>query len=83
MLRIDETEPQSLKLEGRIVGPWIDALRVACDRAMTTDAPFVLDVGGVDFADRTATALLRGLRTRGVRIVNASPFIRALLEATS
>lgn len=78
MLRIDESD--SLRLEGRIVGPWTDELRAACERAMSRAPGLVLDLAAVDFVDREAAALLRQLRARGARLVNASPFLTELLK---
>jgi anti-anti-sigma regulatory factor len=78
MLRIDESD--TLKLEGRIVGPWTVELRDACERVMGRAGGLVLDLGGVDFVDREAAALLRQLRSRGARLVNASPFLAELLK---
>ena len=80
MLRIDESD--TLKLEGRIVGPWIGELRDACERVMGRGRGLVLDLSGVDFVDREAAALLRQLRARGARLANASPFLAELLKNT-
>jgi len=82
MLRIDERirEDGRLRLEGRIVGPWTDEVRAACERALATSADVTLDLAGVDFVDRPAASLLLELRARGARLVNASPFLTELLR---
>ena len=82
MLRIDERVPGegSLRLEGRIVGPWTDEVRAACERARAGHASVTLDLARVDFIDRPAAALLRELRAGGARLVNASPFLTELLR---
>ena len=82
MLRIEErvSEELLLRLEGRIVGPWTDEVRAACERARAGHASVTLDLARVDFIDRPAATLLRELRGRGARLVNASPFLIELLR---
>ena len=82
MLRIEErvSEDGRLRLEGRIVGPWTDEVRAACERVRAGHATVTLDLASVDFIDRPAAALLRELRGRGARLVNASPFLTELLR---
>jgi anti-anti-sigma regulatory factor len=85
MLRIDVQPQQAgiVKLEGRIVGPWIEEVRTACRSAMAGGTSIVVDLAGVDFVDRDAAALLRDLSVRGARLVNASPFVAELLRDPS
>ncbi len=85
MLRIDlpPHEAGIVKLEGRIVGPWIEEVRTACRRAIAGGASVVIDLAGVDFMDREAAAFLRDLGARGVRLVHASPFVAELLRDRS
>ena len=82
MVRIDQRfrEDGRLRLEGRIVGPWTDEVRTACEQALAVRTDLTLDLADVDFVDRAATALLLELRARGARLVNASPFLTELLR---
>lgn len=66
----------TLRLEGRLVGPWVEELRRL--------APAVarLDLTGVIWADRQGVALLRELARRGALIHGAAAFIeRQLAES--
>ena len=83
MLKISEpvaNHAATLKLEGRLIGPWVDELKNACERYLTAKQSIILDFADVTFADRTGLALLRRLRARGVRWVNCSPFLEAELR---
>lgn len=83
MLRIDHGSGDDghLRLEGRMVGPWTNEVRACCERARAGGAEVVIDLGGVQFVDGAAAALLRDLAARGTRFVNASPFLQELLRA--
>jgi anti-anti-sigma regulatory factor len=85
MLRIahvkaDESRRRVLRLEGRVVGPWVEELRRSCDWALAAAPGLTLDLAGVTFADRTGVALLRSLRGRGVALANCSAFLAAQLK---
>jgi anti-anti-sigma regulatory factor len=69
----------TLKLEGRLMGPWSGELdRVVSDSLGGTDG-LVLDLSGLMFVDREGIELLRGLSSRGARLSGGSPFVTALL----
>ncbi len=84
MLKIVHVEMASrgyvLRLEGRVVGPWVEELRRSCEGALTNSIPVVLDLANVSFIDRTGVALLRGLGGRGVALINCSGFLAAQLR---
>jgi anti-anti-sigma regulatory factor len=65
----------TLKLEGRVIGPWVAELKEVCDRHLAENRPVNLDFGDVTFADGMGLALLLQLRSRGVTFTNCSPFI--------
>jgi hypothetical protein len=87
MLRIVRIERPgtacTLRLDGRVIGPWVDELRRACEEALRTTHPVALDFSGVSFVDRPAIPLLLGLRDRGVALVNCSGFVSAVLRGWS
>jgi hypothetical protein len=70
-----------LRLEGRVVGPWVQELRRSCERALATPASLALDLADVSYLDRDAVQLLRSLGIRGVALVNCSPFVAEQLKA--
>jgi hypothetical protein len=73
----------TLKLEGRVIGPWVAELKMACERHLSERRAVKLDVADVSFADRSGTTLLRDLRSKGVRFLNCSPFLEEELKSTN
>jgi anti-anti-sigma regulatory factor len=79
MLRISEIhDPKgtvTLKLEGRLTGPWVDELRRVSREALVQTHPLTLDLGDLVFLDAQGVSLLRYLEAQSVRLANASPFV--------
>jgi hypothetical protein len=69
-----------LRLEGRIVGPWVDELRRSSAGHAGRPGELVLDLARVSFLDASGVALIRDLAGRGVRVVNSSPFVAEQLR---
>lgn len=67
-----------LVLEGRLVGPWVDALRDAARAAVRP--PAALDLTGLSFATDDGAELLRQLVARGHRVAAGSGYVQRLLE---
>jgi hypothetical protein len=70
-----------LRLEGRVVGPWVEQLRRSCRDALDAGARVVIDLGEVSFVDRDGLALLGGLPGDRVEVVRCSPFVAEQLRA--
>jgi ABC-type transporter Mla MlaB component len=84
MLRISEptaNHATTLKLEGRLVGPWVSQLREICEVHLAQERRVKLDFTDVTYADRSGVSLLLDLRVRGVELVNCSPFLIEELKA--
>jgi len=85
MLKISQTEKSNhsltLKLEGSVVGPWVEELRQVCETLMTEGCSLKLDLADVAFADAGGVAALAGLRTRGVSLANGSAFLAEQLKS--
>lgn len=65
MTRLDEPGASSTwKLEGKLVGPWVSALREACEGAEGVR----LDLSAVSYADAAGIQLLRELRDCGTML---------------
>lgn len=78
MLKIvanQESEVTTLRLEGKVVGPWVSSLRVSCTDLLTRGCKVALDLSAVSFVDGEGVALIQELRTRQVTVVRCSPFI--------
>lgn len=84
MLKISQIGPVTpaviLRLEGRIVGPWVAELRRACEEALTADRPLKLHLADVEFMDAQGVALLSGLGSRGVALLECPPFAAEQLK---
>jgi len=85
MLRIWSVEPPEgtviLRLEGRLIGPWVEELRRSCDRVLPTGAKLTLDFSEVSFVDRKGIELIRILGNRNVALLNCSAFVAEQLKA--
>lgn len=84
MLRItregDAGSP-SLKLEGRLEGPWVEVLRKAWEESMASSGgkKVTVDLGAVSFADRNGRELLLELQKKGTALARVSEFMRHIL----
>ena len=85
MLKIDvanQPGPRvTVSLEGRVVGPWVDELRRACEPYLGNGHALTLDFAGVSFIGREGVALCRSLRQGHTSFTNCSSFIKEQLDA--
>jgi ABC-type transporter Mla MlaB component len=70
----------TLKLEGKLVGPWVAEVLLACDRLHGRPGETSLDLAGITFADRAGANLLGSLIRKGVRVSACSGFVAELLH---
>ena len=86
MLKISQTRiPHhsiTLKLEGRIVGPWVEELRRICEPLLAEDRALTLDLAEVSYVDAEGVATLNGFKSRGVKLKNCSPFVEQQMKST-
>jgi ABC-type transporter Mla MlaB component len=84
MLRISEMESGTgtvvLKLEGRLVGPWVDELYRAYEKYSGRNDPVELNLADVSYVDRKGVTLLQSLKLRNVRFHGCSPFVEEELK---
>lgn len=84
MLKITEiTGPAggvTLRLEGRLLGPWVIELEQACDRLQARGITPGLNLGAVEYLDRRGAALLVALRARGTALLDTPPFVAEQLK---
>jgi len=71
----------TLKLEGRVVGPWVAELRQVCEKLLTEGRALKLDLADVTFADASGVAALSSFKSRGVTFINCSPFVEEQLKS--
>lgn len=70
----------TLRVEGRVIGPWVEELRRSCEDTLATNARLTLDLSAVSFIDRDAVKLFRDLRGRHVVLLNCSGFLAEQLK---
>jgi hypothetical protein len=85
MLRITVVESSkiavTLRVEGRITGPWVEELRTACNmHTFPDEVQLSLELADISFADAEGIALLRELRNRGVDLIHTTPFLAEQLK---
>jgi anti-anti-sigma regulatory factor len=78
MLRIVRSasgDVEVLRLEGKVVGRWVEELRRSCGEILERpDASIVIDLADVTFIDLDGIALFRTLPRQRVNVKNCSPF---------
>ena len=73
---ISESETAiQFRLEGKLVGPWVDELRTLADEVLSQRKQVSLDLERVWFMDFRGATLLRNLAHRQVTQLNCSQFI--------
>jgi hypothetical protein len=84
MLRITELVgtggKRVLKLEGKLVGPWVDELARTCTAPPGPGTPPALDLSALSFADGTGLKLLWELLQRGCELTACSGLVMELLH---
>ena len=70
----------TLKVEGRLAGQWVDELSRAATSARAEASRVVLDLAQVTFVDADGINLLRALRDGGVALTDCSSFVSSLID---
>jgi hypothetical protein len=70
----------TLKLEGRVVGPWVKEVRTICELLSHDTRALSLDLSEVTFADADGVELLANLKQRGVMLTKIRPFVTEQLK---
>ncbi len=87
MLRITPLATNSgefcLRLEGRLIGPWVEELERAVAASSSPPGELQLDLSRVQFVDASGLELLQSLQNRGVVLQRVTPFIEELLRPRS
>ena len=85
MLKIEIGERRgqrvTVRLEGQMVGPWVDEVGRACEPLLVDGHLLVLDFSRVSFVDRAGVALCRRLRQGHATLQNCSPFVKEQIDA--
>lgn len=85
MLRIttNRSDQQTVvvKLEGKLLAPWVGEFQEACRQACNTRSNTILDLTDLSFVDTSGAIAIRDLTQRGLQLKNCSPLVQALLQA--
>jgi ABC-type transporter Mla MlaB component len=84
MLRITHTQGHdsvlTLRLEGKLVGPWVTELARSCDELLCSPNHLRVDLAAVTFVDGPGVALLRDLLGHGATLAACSGLVAELLH---
>ena len=69
-----------LKLEGKLLEPWIEEFDAVCTRVEIQSGHVGLDLADLTYADAAGIQLLRDLVQRGISISACSGFVAELLR---
>lgn len=88
MLRITVVESSAnaitLRVEGRIAGPWLEELRRTCEAHRgTNSAKLNLELEDIGFVDEAGVTYLKELKAQGVGLIRVSPFLTELFKSDS
>jgi hypothetical protein len=84
MLRISKVVDDgriTLRLEGRLLEPWVEALTAECAGLDGDRRQHVLDLSAVTFLDAAGVRAVRELTGRSLKLIGCSGFISELLGA--
>jgi hypothetical protein len=74
---------QAIKLEGKLLGPWVDEVRQACADGTVPSGQTSLDLSALTFVDAAGEGLLRDLIGRGLEVVACSSYVAELLRPSA
>ena len=70
-----------MKLRGH--GPWVAELRESCETVLAAGRALKLGLAEVEFLDTDGVVLLSSLRSRGVFLMDCSPFVEVQLKTAT
>jgi anti-anti-sigma regulatory factor len=74
---------QTIKLEGKLLGPWVDEVRKECAAGTDPSGWTSLDLSALTFVDAVGAGLLRDLIDRGIEVVACSTYVAELLRSSA
>jgi hypothetical protein len=85
MLRLtriaDASSAQMIRLEGKLLEPWIEEVRRACASGLDVPGRTRLDLSALTFVDAAGERLLRELIGCGVEVAACSSYVAELLRS--
>ncbi len=84
MLRITRQSPEDsailLKLEGKLLEPWIEEVERSINGSLPHPNALKLDLSALTFADNAGAHFLTGLLRQGATLTACSGYVAALLH---
>jgi len=71
---------RTLKLEGKLLEPWIGELKSVCDEPQVTPCRVCLDLSDLTFIDAAGARFLASLIRDGARVIACSGFVAEMLH---
>jgi anti-anti-sigma regulatory factor len=65
----------TVRLEGQVIGPWVEELSRVCEPILTSGSSLALDLSDVSFVSREGVRVLCELRAQHVLLQNCSRFV--------
>jgi hypothetical protein len=80
---VDSHSAQTLKLEGKLLGPWVEEVCRACVSVAVSSHRTSLDLSALTFVDAAGERLLRDLIGQGLEIAACSSYVAELLRSSA
>jgi hypothetical protein len=74
---------QIIKLEGKLLKPWVDEVHQACASGTDSSGRTSLDLSALTFVDAAGERLLRDLIGQGIEVVACSSYVGELLRVSA
>ena len=74
---------QTIRVEGKLLRPWVDEVRKACVSGTDPARRTSLDLSALTFVDAAGERLLRDLISRGIKVVACSSYVAELLRSSA
>jgi hypothetical protein len=74
---------QAIKLEGKLLEPWVDEVSKACAAGTDPSSRINLDLSALIFVDAAGERLLRKLIAQGIQVIACSSYVAELLRSNA
>jgi hypothetical protein len=71
----------TLKLEGRVIGPWVEEVKRLSEEILASGGTLTFDLSEVSFVDREGIDLFRKLKDRRAMFLSSSVFVAEQLKS--
>ena len=79
--RVVHNGTAAVRLEGKLLEPWVESLRAECAAVIEAGGRPVIDLSAVTFLDAAGAAAVRELMSAGCEVAGCRGFVGELLGA--